>query len=172
MRRPTSDEYHSFFETYISKVTGVDFMSYINDQAVSTTALLRTLSAEQWDYRYAEDKWSIREVIIHMVDTEQIFAYRALRIARHDKTPLPGFEQNDYVPYYEAASRSSESIIEAYEAVRKVTLTQFKNFSDEMLDQVGTVSGHAASARAFGFMIAGHELHHLDVLKDKYGISS
>lgn len=169
-RRPGDHESLPYSRTYIGKVEGFDFIAVLNQSLAKNLAKLQTLSEEQWNHKYAPDKWTIKEVLIHILDTERIFAYRALRISRNDKTPLQGFEQNDYVPFYEANDRSISSLLEEYELMRRSTISLFKNMSTEMLDRLGTASGGPCSVLALGFMIAGHEIHHWDILKDRYEI--
>ena len=170
LRRPAPHEAHEYFHRYINKVPGDDFLQSLKDSTTSILAMLENLAEAKWDYRYAEGKWSVKEALVHMMDTERIFSYRALRVARNDQTPMPGFEQDDYVPFYEVDHRSPASLIAEYKAIRQATLEMFENFSDEMLGRVGTASGHPISARALGFMTAGHELHHLEIFKERYQI--
>lgn len=167
-RRPESHECSEYFKTYTNKVEGNDGLKTLIDLRPSTINFFKKLSEKQWNSRYAEGKWSIKEAMLHVIDTERIFAYRALRVARHDKTPMMGFEQDDYIPYNYADSRTAESIIEEYESVRNSTITLFKNMNDEALGFVGTASENAISARALMFMIAGHEIHHLNIIKERY----
>ena len=166
--RPADHESHDYFKLYINQVSGNDFVQTLKDSLQSTLQLLKNLDDSKWDFRYAEGKWSIKEVMIHIMDTERIFAYRALRISRNDMTPLPGFEQDDYAPFYDPDNRSIESIIDEYEAVRKATISMFKNFNDDMLGRIGTASESPVSARALGFMVAGHEIHHVRILNERY----
>lgn len=168
MRRPTSNEASDFYFRYINQVKGDDFLQTLQVCADSTPALLNTLTPAQWDYRYAPDKWSIKEVMVHVIDSERIFAYRALRIARGDKTPLPGFEQNDYVPQSKASTRTPESIIQEYIAQRNATIEMFRYFDEDMFNQMGTASDMPISALALGFIVAGHEQHHLNILHERY----
>ena len=169
-RRPADHESLSYSKTYISKVEGFDFIAVLNQSLAKNLAKLQTLSDAQWNHQYAPDKWTVKEVLIHIMDTERIFAYPALRISRNDKTPLQGFEQNDYVPFYEVAHRSVNSLLEEYELLRRSTIALFKNMSSEMLDRIGTASGGPSSVLALGYMIAGHEIHHWEVLADRYEI--
>ncbi len=166
--RPLPKESDDYFKKYIGQVAGDDFLRVLEDQQADTHALLRTLPPEKWEYAYAPAKWTLKEVMIHLIDAERIFAYRALRIARNDKTPLPGFEQNDYIPYAHAASRSPESILAEYEAVRRASIELFKSFDEDALKRMGTASEKPFSVRALGFTIAGHEHHHLQVIREKY----
>ena len=167
-RRPTDQEFMPYYNTYISKVEGFDFVATLNQSLAKNLAKLQTLTEAQWDSKYDSDKWTVKEVLIHLLDTERIFAYRALRISRNDKTALSGFEQNDYVDFYEANSRSIPSLLEEYELLRRSTISMFKNMSNEMLDRTGTASGGTVSALALGYMIAGHEIHHWEIFEDKY----
>ena len=169
-RKPAEHESLPYFQTYIAKVEGYDFLTVLNQSLAKNLAKFQTLTQDQWNYKYAADKWTIKEVLIHIMDTERIFAYRALRISRNDKTPLQGFEQNDYVPFYEAKDRSIASLLEEYELLRRSTISLFKNMSREMLDRLGTASGGPFSVLALGFMIAGHEIHHWDILEEHYEV--
>ncbi|MFT5166695.1 MAG: putative damage-inducible protein DinB [Saprospiraceae bacterium] len=168
LMRPADQESHDYFKLYINQVSGDDFVQTLKESLASTLELLKNLEDSKWDFKYAEGKWSIKEVMIHVMDTERIFAYRALRISRNDMTSLSGFEQNDYAPYYDVDNRSIKSILKEFKAVRKASIAMFKNFNDEMLARIGTASDHAVSARALGFMIAGHEIHHIKIIKERY----
>ena len=119
-------------------------------------------------HRYAPGKWTIKEVLIHICDTERIFAYRALRIGRGDITPLPGFEQDDYVPVSQANSRSIKNILAEYESVRKATLTLFNSMPRQAFTHIGTCNNSPVSLRALAYMIAGHEMHHVAIIKERY----
>ena len=170
-RRPLEDEIEGYFLRYADLVQESDLIKVLKDAKKNSRKLMFSLSLAQWDYRYAEGKWSIKEVWLHMIDTERIFAYRALRFGRGDQTPLPGFEQNDYVLPSKATERSIASIIHEYETVRDATITLFDYMPAEALDRIGTASGNRLSARALAYIIAGHERHHLNGLKVNYGVS-
>lgn len=170
LRRPQDHESVDYFKTYIRKVEGDDFLAVLRQSLAQNLAKLNTLTEEQWNSKYGSDKWTIKEVLIHIMDTERIFAYRALRISRNDKTPLMGFEQNDYVPFYEPDSRSGNSLIEEYELLRRSTISMFQNMTTDMLDRIGTASGGHVSTLALGYMIAGHENHHWQILEERYGV--
>ena len=170
LKRPTEQEYAPYYGTYVGKVDGDDFMQTLKNLQKETTDFLSNLNEEQWNHRYAEGKWSVKEVMIHILDAERVFAYRALRIGRNDDTPLPGFEQNGYVPFYKADGRSSQSILDEYQTVRNATLSLFDNFSDEDMGRMGNASGHPVSVLGLGFIIAGHETHHMQILKERYGV--
>ncbi len=168
LKRPETKESNDYYKTYINQVDGDNFLNVLEESLPQTIAFLNSLDAEKWNYRYADGKWSIKEVMLHVIDTERIMAYRALRFARNDKTPLAGFDQDEYIPYVDAENRSAASIIEEYEAVRKASIQMFSYFNDEMLSSVGTASGNPFTTRALGFVIAGHEAHHLRIVRERY----
>lgn len=168
MQRPESNEYPNFYKGYVDAVAGSDLLSILPQINQNTVKLLADLPEEKWDYRYAEDKWSIKEVISHLSDSERIFANRALRFARNDATPLPGFKQNDYVPQSNASSRSLTDIVEEFAAIRNATIPLFQSFTEEMWGRSGTASGGGITVRAIGFVIAGHEQHHQNILRERY----
>ncbi|PHN07311.1 DinB family protein [Flavilitoribacter nigricans] len=166
--RPTESEYAPYFQRYTSKVSETDAFAVLEQAFTDHLEFLAGIPADRWDFRYAPGKWSLKESIIHMIDTERIFAYRALRIARNDQTPLPGFEQDDYVPFYHAEKRSPASIIAEYKAVRMATLELFRYLDEEDLLRTGTMSGMPISVRALAYLIGGHERHHIILTKEKY----
>lgn len=168
LRKPRSDEYAPYYAKYINKIKSLDFIKQLINQQSQTIKFLNQLSEQQWNHSYAPGKWSVKESMIHLIDTERIFAYRALRVARNDNTPLQGFDQNDYIPYYNAKNRKPVSIIEEYKSVRNATLQLFKNLSNEDLDRIGEASGSSVSVLSLGFMIAGHEAHHRELFDEKY----
>lgn len=167
--KPAEGEYTPYAINYI-KLLPEDgtVMKCLTDSVADVSALVLSLTEERLMYRYAPGKWNIKEVLVHIIDTERIFAYRALRIARNDKTPLPGYEQDDYVPASNASSRTIADIIEEYEAVRNATLTLFHSFREEDFYKTGIANNHTVSVRALAYQIAGHELHHLNIIKERY----
>ncbi len=168
LKRPEEKESNVYYKKYIDQVHSDNFLNVLENTKPDTLAFLNALEESKWNFRYAEDKWSIKEVMMHIIDTERIMAYRALRIARNDKTPLPGFEQDDYIPFTNAQNRTPASIIDEYLAVRRATTEMFRYFDDEMLNRMGTASGNPFTPRALGFIIAGHEAHHLRIVKERY----
>ncbi len=170
-RRPADDEMEGHFIHYANLVRETDALQVLKDARQSSRALMFSLSLEQWDYSYGEGKWSIKEVWQHILDTERIFAYRALRIARNDQTPLPGFDQDEYILPSKAKERSIAGIIHEFDAVREATITLFEYMPHEAFDHTGTASNKKISARAFAFIIAGHERHHVRGLIENYGVS-
>jgi hypothetical protein len=163
---PDSTEYAPYFGKYIRLVVG-DVVAALEDQPRETLALL-SLTDEQGDYRYAPDKWSIKEMLGHIIDTERVFSYRALCFARNDHTPLASFEQDDYVRYGDSADRRLSDLIEEFICVRRATVWLFRSLSAEAWLRRGIASGNPASVRAIAYIIAGHELHHRAILKEKY----
>lgn len=167
-QKPNANEYAAFYHTYVGKVADGEILALLLEQTASTLAILKGISEEKGLYRYAEGKWSIKELLNHIIDAERVFAYRALRVGRGDKTPLPGFDQDEYVAAFDADARSMADLVAEFEAVRAATVTLFQSFTDEALMRLGTASGHPISVRALGFIIMGHELHHVKVLKERY----
>jgi uncharacterized damage-inducible protein DinB len=167
-KRPAKNDYAAFYEPYISKISSKNIVSTLEKSLPENMTYLRLIPKEKWDYSYEEGKWTIKEILVHLIDAERIFANRALRIARHDRTPLPGFDQNEYAPYMEANERTIDSILEEYEAVRRSTITLFKNFNEKMWYRHGLASGTSVTTLALAYMIAGHEVHHFMVINERY----
>lgn len=161
-------EYNPYYRTYIGKVEDIELLKSLDSNCETVLAFFRSIPEDKLEYRYAEGKWNIKEILQHIIDTERIFAYRALRIARLDETPLPGFDQDEYVLPSKASSRSFKGLLHEYLAVRIATLELFKSFDDEMLLAIGTASNSSLSVRAAGFIIVGHENHHIEVIKERY----
>ena len=166
--KPNVGDYPVYFETYISKVLTDDLLADLASNISETLKLIKSLNEAQLNYRYAESKWNIKEILVHVMDAERIFAYRALRFARKDKTDLPGFDENNYTSASQASLRSIGSILEEYESLRKSTIDLFKNFDEEQLTQKGTANKNQVSVNSLGYIIAGHELHHFKVICEKY----
>jgi DinB superfamily len=166
--RPEPSEHSPYHEGYISLVPGDDIISTLESQRRQTLILLSGRDESEGDFRYAPGKWSVKEVLGHVCDTERIFAYRALRIARGDRTPLAGFEQDDYIRNSPFASRPLPEIIEDYIAVRRATLTLFRNLDEQAWMRRGIANNNEISVRALAYITAGHELHHRRILEEKY----
>ncbi|MDU0368898.1 DinB family protein [Hymenobacter endophyticus] len=164
---PAAIEYAPYYHTYVKLIAG-DPLEALRRQPRELRQLLAGLTEEQGTFRYAPGKWSIKENLVHMLDTERIFAYRALRIGRGDTTPLPGFEQDDYVPVSGADSRSFAGILAEYDAVRAATLSLLEAFTAEAVARQGTASGQPVSVRALAYILPGHEAHHLNLLRERY----
>jgi hypothetical protein len=168
MTRPDPTEYVPYFGKYISLVEGDDIVAALNTQIDDTLAFLHGLSESQGDLRYAPGKWSIKEVIGHLIDTERIFAYRALRFARNDQSSLPGFDENSYVANSNYATRRLADLAEEFELVRKANIYLFRHLGGEDWDRRGKANDNEISVRALAYNIAGHELHHRGIIRERY----
>jgi len=166
--RPAADEYFEYYHRYTSLVPDGDIVEMLRSQGASSIGYLSALTEEQGAFRYEPGKWSVKECVGHMIDTERIFTYRALRIARNDKTPIEGFEQDDYVKFGSFDACSLRSLIEEFQTVRKATVQLFGHLAEEAWSRRGTASTHEVSVRALAWITAGHEIHHLHVLTSKY----
>lgn len=167
MKPPLLNEFAPFYTGYIQAV-GSNVFELLEHQATDFPALLKAIPAEKADYSYADGKWTIKELIGHVIDTERIMAYRLTCVARNDKTSLPGFEENDYVQNAHFADRTIESFAEEFDLLRRSNLMLFKSFTEEELSRLGNANGHPISARALLFIIAGHLNHHINILKERY----
>src|ERR1700687_1765687 len=156
--RPESGEYAPYYDKYVSLVPDGDILIILERQAPETAALLAR-SAADGDFRYAPGKWSVKESLGHVIDAERVFAYRALRISRNDKTPLPGFEQDDYVKYGPFGQCTLSSLVEEFASVRKATALLFRALDEVAWTRRGVASDKEVTVRALAYMIAGHELH-------------
>jgi|SRR5580658_103379 hypothetical protein len=165
---PDASEYAPYYGKYIALVGGHDIVAALEDQPHDTLALLSDLTDEEGNYRYAPDKWSIKEMLGHLIDAERVFSYRALRFARNDRTPLASFEQDDYVRSGNFADCRLADLIEEFVAVRRATVWLFRQLSAEAWMRCGIASDNPVSVRAVAYIIAGHELHHRRILKEKY----
>ncbi|MDE1206138.1 DinB family protein [Tenacibaculum larymnensis] len=166
---PLQNEYPSYAEMYMKLVKrDGSLIEQLKSSLHKTKSLISNLSNDELDYRYEKNKWSIKEVLVHIIDDERIYGYRALSFARNDKTNLPGFEQEDYNYYSDTSERTIENILEEYEALRLSTIALFNGLSDKSLKRIGVANGNRASARALGYHILGHELHHIKIIEDLY----
>ncbi|MCI0421226.1 MAG: DinB family protein [Acidobacteria bacterium] len=170
--RPASDEYAEYYGTYISKVPAQDLLELLGSQIEETCALLRNVSESGADAAYAPGKWTIKEVAGHIADTERIMAYRLLRIARGDATPLPGFEQDDYVRAAGFQARTLASLTDEFRLARAATLSLLRGLDERALLRRGVANGSPVSARALAYIIAGHERHHVGILRNQYHLSA
>ena len=163
------EEFAGHFATYINQVSSE--YTLIEELEISVHRFIKFVQhipMDKFDYRYAEGKWIIKDIIQHLIDAERIFGYRALRFARNDKTELPGFEENDYVDYANANKRSIHDLLSELAVVRQATLSLFKSFSNEELVRIGIASNKPMSVRALGFIIIGHQNHHQRVFEERY----
>lgn len=168
MQKPKVTEYAPYHQRYIDLITADDIFSFFKQQAEEIVTLFTNLSEDQASFRYAEGKWTIKEVLAHIVDSERIFGYRVLAISRGEKNPLPGFAENDYVRNGKYENRSLKSLLAEYSHLSSANLELFKSLDEEMLSQKGTASGKEVTARAILFVTIGHEKHHLEIIKSRY----
>jgi len=167
--KPGKGEYPAYADMYINLLAaGENVLQELKENFQLVKQLIFSLPGEKLLYRYAPGKWTIKEVLVHIIDDERIYAYRALRFARNDKTELPGFEQDDYTLSSGANDRSLESIFDEYEAVRWSTIAMFNSFTAEALVRKGIANNNLATVRALAWHIAGHELHHLNIIRQRY----
>jgi uncharacterized damage-inducible protein DinB len=168
LKRPQPDEFLSYYGRYVDLVPEGDVLKTLADQGRATADFLRTLSEEKSAFRYAPDKWSIKELVGHMSDAERIFSDRALRFARRDPNDQPGFEENDYVKNGGFDAIPFKDLIGGFEAVRRSTLALLSPLTSEAASRRGKANGGEISVQALVYVIAGHERHHLNVLRSKY----
>jgi hypothetical protein len=168
MNRPDLNTVPKFYQGYVENVKHLDLMDAMTQSSKAAIELIRSIPETKGNFRYEEGKWSIKELIAHMIDTERIFAYRALRFARNDKTDLPGFEEKDYAPEANAHGRSIQHLADEAERLRITTIDLFKSFTPEMLTREGTANKNKLSVFNLGYIIPGHETHHRKVLVERY----
>jgi uncharacterized damage-inducible protein DinB len=169
IEKPAEGEYAPYTISYIGLLPDDGLvLEHLRNNFHQTRDLVVSLSNEQLAYRYAEGKWTIKEILAHIIDDERIYAYRALRFARNDGTELPGFDQDDYARYSGANERSADDLLEELCAVREATIALFKHLPDEALVRQGIADGKVMSVRAAVYHIAGHELRHINIITDRY----
>lgn len=168
LTRPVLEEVHPFYQGYLNTAVGEDLLEAMELASNRLRAHVDLLSEEQSAFRYAPGKWSIKEVLQHMLDTERIFAFRALCFARGELQALPGFDENSYADASNADHRAWSDLLQEHSVVRASTLAMFRSFTPEMLLRRGTANERTFTVRALGWTIAGHELHHLHILKTRY----
>lgn len=168
MKRPVQGEYPDFYDTYVKLVPEGNIQNILAEQQKAIEDFISTIPDSKVDFRYARGKWSLKEVFGHMIDTERIMSYKLLRIARGDKTPLAGFEVNAYVVNAHYDQRNLANLLEEYVSVRRATLSLINGLAEEASERVGVTNDNLVTARAIAFIIAGHELHHLNIIKERY----
>lgn len=170
IQKPVPGEYAPYTIAYMDTVPNDGLLfQHLEESGAVIADYLRSLPQDKLTTPHAADEWTVQEVLSHVIDTERIFAYRALRIARKDYTDLPGFEQADYVPYSGANSRGLDDMLEEFSTVRAATLTLLNSFNDAAWERVGSASKNPLSVRAAAYIIAGHALYHLSSIKENYG---
>ncbi len=167
--KPSPGEYAPYTIMYIGLLPDDGLiLKHLHDNLTQTIEFIRSFPEEKLVQPHTKGEWTIKEILVHIIDDERIYAYRALRYARNDSTELPGFEQDDYVPHSKANERDLEEIFEELTAVRQATITLFKSFGEAALTRKGIGSGNIMSVRAAVYHIAGHELHHMDSIRENY----
>jgi uncharacterized damage-inducible protein DinB len=168
IKRPDPSEYYEYYGRYVDLVPDGDILVILAAEMQRTLDVLAGVGPELADYRYAPEKWSVKEVIGHVIDAERLFGYRALHFARRDPAPLPSMEENDWAQASNAAARSIQSLAGEFELVRRSHIALFKSFDEELSTLSGTASGYKFSVRTFPYLMAGHEMHHRGVLLERY----
>jgi DinB family protein len=168
MKRPEPSEYAEFYASYISKVPGTDVLGVLESQRLQMQRLFKGRSERDGSFSYAPGKWTVKEVLGHITDTERIFTYRALRMARGDQTPLPGFEQDDFVKNGAFNERTLVDLAEEFALVRSASLALFRSFPDAAWPRRGVASQKEVTVRALAFITAGHQIHHRLILEERY----
>lgn len=164
-----TSEYNPFYSGYLSLVSAdTELLSGFEASTNLILEFFQSIPEDKWAHRYDQGKWTIKEVFQHLIDTERVFQFRCFHIGRHDKTPLPGFEQNDYIDPSKANSKTSGMLIEEFKAVRQGFIALLQSFTNEDLNQVGTANGADMSARAMAFINLGHCQHHINILNERY----
>ena len=164
------NEYAPYFEQYMQLVTkeGKSIIENMQDSQIEFDTILRNLPKEKHTFSYAEGKWTLKELIQHSIDTERVFCYRALCFARNDKTSLPGFDQDIFVDNGNANQLEFSNLLDEMSTLRKSTIQLYKSFSEEALLRIGVASGNKISVRALGYLFSGHQIHHLNIVKERY----
>ncbi len=167
-RRPDASAMPQFYSRYVEAVPDGDILETLQRQGAETQSFLGALDAAQASHRYAPGKWTVKQIVGHLADGERVFAYRALSFARRDATELPGFEEDDWAAANNCEQLPLQAVLAELAAVRQATLALFRGLEDDAWDRQGTANGRRISVRALAWMMAGHELHHLRVLRERY----
>ena len=169
-RELPTDEYGEWYAGYIHRIPDITLYSALDESAAALIEVVTHCPDDKVDYAYAPGKWTVKQCLQHLLDSERVFIVRALRIARGDQTPLPGFDQDDFARVADVTGRDFRKMIEEFRHVRQSTNLMFKSFTERDLQRIGTMSGTPASTRAIGFIISGHALHHATLYREKYGL--
>ena len=168
MNRPETNEYDPYYDTYISLVDGNDVLPVLDAQPAEIRAIFSDMPEEKGTFAYTEGKWTIKEVLSHLIDGERMFAYRTLRVSRGDKTPIEGFEQDGYIENSNANNRSFAELLDEFDLQRRSNMLLFNNLSDEASKRIGTANEKEISVRAIIYCMAGHVRHHIRILNKRY----
>lgn len=168
MKRPETNEFAPYYNNYISLIEGDGVMPVLNSQVAEIRSMFVNIPEEKGSLAYATGKWTIKELLSHLIDGERIFAYRILRVSRGDETPIEGFEQDDYIENSNANNRSFADLLDEFDLQRQSNLLLVNNISDEGSKRMGKASGKPVSVRALTYIMAGHVSHHVKILKERY----
>ena len=163
-----TEEYVSYQKIYLNLVKDGPIVVLLEKSLLEFIAFFNSIDEEKLDYSYQDGKWTIKELILHMIDTERVFQYRALRFARNDKTNLPGYDENFYVPNSNASSRSLDTLLNEYTTVRNSTIALFSSFDEKSMLCIGNSGESTMSVRAIAFITLGHQIHHINIIKERY----
>lgn len=161
-------EFQKYIQRYLDLVPSENWLEEMKFSGNSTLEIYRNLSIEQSNFAYVEGKWTMKELLQHLIDAERIFTYRAMRFARKDKTELPGWDEEDYAKHYFSAERSLESLIDEFDLVRKSSLIFFENLNAQQLSETGIANGNEIAVETIGKLIIGHNIHHLNIINERY----
>jgi hypothetical protein len=170
--RPASTEYAPFYGGYVNEVPEGDLLAHLERQGRETAALLRRITEPKSQHRYAPGKWTIRDVVGHMIDAERVFTYRAMSFARGETSALPSFDENAWAMTSNAGERPLKDLVDELAVVRSATLALFRGFSDKEFARSGIASNNHITVRALAYIVAGHERHHVTILRERYGVEN
>ena len=168
MTQIATTEYNTYYKRYIEQVQGVSILAGLQKGMEDTTTFFKTIPSEKHDYRYEDSKWTPKEILLHIIDTERVFAYRALQFARSEGAILKGFDQDEFAKNGDVSNRSMQDLLDEYVAVRMANLYFAKSCSNETWLRMGEASGSPLSVRAAFYIILGHEIHHCAVIRERY----
>ena len=172
MTKPEKKEYPEFFQTYINALEAEDsLLNHLETSLKYFEEVLLEIEFGKQEYRYAEGKWTVKEIVQHLIDTERVFVYRALRYSRKDTGPLLNFDENSFVQNYDINNRNFDDMLNEFTLLRRSTIFMFQDFEEEILDREGKVGDLSISVRAIGYICSGHVIHHLKVIKERYIMS-
>lgn len=168
MRRPKEGEYHEYYSLYIDLTRGADLLQNLQDSGDRLINLLNEKGLDKGDFSYEKGKWTIKQLLRHIIDTDLVFIYRIVAIARKDKSPLPGYEQDNWAENASLENIELNDLMEEFTLLRRFIIRTIKGLGDDDLDQLGTASGNPSSSLAIAYMIAGHSFHHCNILEERY----
>lgn len=168
MRRPEPGEYAAYYDGYINRTRGANFLQNLRDSADDLVHFLENLPAEKWNYAYAPEKWTVQQVVQHLIDCDLVFAYRAIWLARASGGTLPGFDENKWADATKSKTRSPQELMDEFISLRNFIVSTFKSFSESEMEVQGIASENQLKVNSIPFIIAGHTFHHLAILKERY----